>query len=479
MSEEKLLFFCYYHAMNIHDDSRQIQPGDVFLAMPGLTVDGRQFMQQALSRGASKIFYEAAGIEQFTLPTTSIPLIPVSDLCAKQGEIVAEFYGWPSRELNMIGVTGTNGKTSVTYFLAECLKDAAVLGTTGYGRLNKITQLDYTTPMAAELQAILKTLYEDGVKHVAMEVSSHALAQHRVVGVDFDIAVFTNLSHDHLDFHGDMDTYARAKQLLFEWPTLSYAVINQDDACGRKFIEHVKSSYPVMTYSLDQPADIRLQSAKIFAQGFDCLIQTPWGLLSCRIPLLGRFNLSNCLAVIGVLGVMGVTLDAMAMQLAQLVAPPGRMQWYHMPGKPAVVVDFAHTPDALEQSLIALREHTEGKLYTVFGCGGDRDPSKREPMGRIASQHSDYVIVTNDNPRHESPRAIADTICGGISKDRLLGVELDRQLAIAMAIAQAQPDDVILVAGKGHEPYQIIGDEVIAFNDGEVVKMQLGIKDTK
>ncbi len=465
--------FCYHNRMNIQYDSRKVQPGDIFFAMPGLTVDGRHFIQQALDRGASKIVYEADGMRQFLLPKADIPFVAVEHLTVKQGVIAAEFYGFPARKLNVVGVTGTNGKTSITYFIAHCLAETAILGTTGYGRLPHIKKLAHTTPMATDVQAILKELVDDKVKTVAMEVSSHALEQHRVGGVEFDIAVFTNLSHDHLDFHGDMSSYAMAKKKLFAWPTLKTAVVNCDDPVGAQIVEAFGSRYCVLSYSTEQVADIYVQSIVALEHGFDMTLHTPWGVRPLHVPLLGRFNIANCLAVVGVLGAMGMPLDEVVAKIAQLATPPGRMQLYRAPGKPTVIVDFAHTPDALEKALMALREHCSGRLYTVFGCGGDRDPSKRERMGSIAAKLSDYVLVTNDNPRRESPEHIAQMICRGISVDKLLGVELDRRAAIERVLVQASAQDLILIAGKGHEDYQIIGDEVLPFNDGDIVAEKL------
>ena len=450
-------------------DSRDVKSGDVFLALPGLTVDGRAFMQQALANGASKIYYEATD-NQFALPHTTVPLLPIHNLAQHQGDIAAEFYDFPSRDLTMIGITGTNGKTSVSHFIAQCLPKTAVLGTIGYGALSQLKKSDHTTPMAADVQRILREFVDERLTTVAMEVSSHALEQYRVAGVEFDIAVFTNLSQDHLDFHGDMLHYANAKKKLFDYPNLTTAVVNIDDSIGREIADEHRADYSLLTYSVQGKADICVLNLKPVSHGFLADVQTPWGQAQFNMPLLGAFNIANCLAVIGVLGSLGVSLTEMVARIAHLKSAPGRMDVITLPGKPTVIVDFAHTPDALEKTLIAVREHCQGKLYCVFGCGGNRDAGKRPLMGAIASHLCDHVIVTNDNPRHEEPRVIAQAIAAAVATDKLMAVILDRKQAIAYAIQAASVDDIILIAGKGHEDYQIVGDEVLAFSDAVVVR---------
>lgn len=456
--------------MSIQYDSRHVLPGDVFLAMPGLTVDGRAFMQQAVDHGAGTIYYEQIGSEHFTLPKTHVPLIPIEHLSRHQGNIAAEFYGFPSRELTLIGITGTNGKTSTSYFIAQCLSETAVLGTTGYGRLNQLKKLAHTTPMAADIQRILRELIDSGFASVAMEVSSHALDQHRVVGVDYDMAVFTNLSRDHLDFHGDMAHYAEAKKKLFSWPTLQSAIVNSDDLIGQEIMREHEGRYSLLTYSMHHQADISVLDIQPIQKGFRVDVQTPWGRATFCIPLLGLFNIQNCLAVIGVLGCMGVSLADIVSKIAHLKSAPGRMEVIAKTDVPTVVIDFAHTPDALEQTVSALRDHCKGALYCVFGCGGNRDPGKRPLMGAIASRFCDHVIITNDNPRHENPEAIAASIAQAVDPLKLSAVILDRREAIIRALEMASVNDVILIAGKGHEDYQIVGDDVLPFNDGVVVR---------
>jgi UDP-N-acetylmuramoyl-L-alanyl-D-glutamate--2,6-diaminopimelate ligase len=456
--------------MKIQYDSRKVQSGDIFFAVPGLYADGRAYMQQAIDNGATKIFYEADNSNQFKLPITNIPLEAVDGLYNKQGEMAAEFYEFPARHLNVIGITGTNGKTSVAYFIAQCLKNAAVIGTTGYGSLNNLHKHDFTTPMAPDVQYILKEFADNNIATAVMEVSSHALDQQRVSGVEFDTAVFTNLTHDHLDYHGDMLEYAKAKKKLFAFEGIKQAIINIDDPIGREIYNEFHNQYSIYSYSINDDADICALNITTQINGFEFTLKTPWGKATCRMPLLGRFNISNVLATVGALGVMDISVDDIATHLAALEPPPGRMQLFHVTDKPTVIVDFAHTPDALKQALLAVREHCRGQIYTVFGCGGDRDIVKRQPMGEVASTLSDYVIVTNDNPRDESPIEISRMICQGIDNSKLLKVELDRHQAITHAIKKATSNDIILVAGKGHEDYQIIGNESLPFNDIDIVK---------
>ena len=324
--------------------------------------------------------------------------------------------------------------------------------------------------MAADVQRILREFVDDNLTTVAMEVSSHALEQYRVTGVEFDVAVFTNLSQDHLDFHGDMQHYAHAKKKLFAFPMLKTAVINIDDPVGREIVAEHHGDYSVLTYSVQGKADICVSHLQPVSHGFVADVQTPWGQAQFNIPLIGLFNVSNCLAVIGVLGSLGVSLADMVSAVKKLKSAPGRMDVITLPGKPTVIVDFAHTPDALEKTLIAVREHCQGQLYCVFGCGGNRDAGKRPLMGAIASRLCDHVIITNDNPRHEEPSVIAEAIAVAVAPNTLMAVILDRKQAIAHAIQAASTDDIILVAGKGHEDYQIVGDEVLPFSDGMVVR---------
>ncbi|PHQ81534.1 MAG: hypothetical protein COB66_01835 [Coxiella sp. (in: Bacteria)] len=322
---------------------------------------------------------------------------------------------------------------------------------------------------------MMRQFVNNKVAFVAMEVSSHALSQGRVNGTEFDIAVFTNLTQDHLDYHGDMARYAAAKKRLFDCDTLRGGVVNIDDPIGQEIVAEKSSRYTMITYAMHQPADVMAHDIQCVEAGFKVDVETPWGRSVFDVPLLGHFNIYNCLAVIGVLGLLQVPFESMPSLIAQLQPPPGRMEVYSTPDSATIVVDFAHTPDALKQALLTLRSNCDGRLVCVFGCGGDRDQDKRIEMGRVASALCDGVIVTNDNPRNEDPRGIADAICEGIDQNKLMCIELDRRLAIRKAITLAGKDDLILIAGKGFESEQIIGDKVLPFNDGIVVKETLDL----
>lgn len=456
----------------IHIDSRLVQSGDIFFALPGENVDGRQYISQAIERGASKVYAEAEGLESFSWVDTDIPIIPIDNLAAQQGRLADEFYDHPSQKLSVIGVTGTNGKTSVTHFIAQCIPDAAVIGTTGYGRLSAIQPLSCTTPATPETHGYLKQLLDQGCRSVAMEVSSHGLMQHRVDAVEFDIAVFTNLSQDHLDYHGTMDDYAAAKRRLFEWLTLKTIISNIDDPVGQSMLDAGVAKQR-LSVGIDRQADIQAIDIEEQSHGFACKVKTPWGMLAIRVPLIGRFNVYNVLSVIAVCGAMGHTSSYIEEVCAKLIAPPGRLETYHQPGRPTVIVDFAHTPDALEEALQTVAAHTKGRLWCVFGCGGNRDRGKRAQMGHIASRYADQIILTNDNPRHENPAQIIDDILDGIEHVDKASRIPDRREAIQHAIAAANVDDLILIAGKGHEDYQIIGEQKLPFSDGEVVRESL------
>lgn len=456
----------------IQIDSRLVKFGDVFFAMPGDTVDGRQFISHAIEAGASKIYAEANKLDQFSWVETDIPIIPIENLTEQQGDMADAYYGHPSQKMNMIGITGTNGKTSVSHFIAQTLPDVAVMGTTGYGRLSAIEPLACTTPSAPETHGYLKALYDQGCRSVAMEVSSHGLMQHRVDAVDFDVAVFTNLSQDHLDYHGTMENYAAAKRRLFEWSTLKAIISNIDDPVGRSMLPAGSVSQR-LSVGINNEADIQAIDIQARSDGFACRVKTPWGQLDITVPLLGQFNVYNVLSTIAVCGVMGLAPSCIEAKCAQLKAPPGRLEVYLHHDKPMVLVDFAHTPDALEKVLQAVAAHTDGQVWCVFGCGGDRDRGKRAKMGRVAEQYADRIIITNDNSRQEDPVMIAQDIQSGIVCSQKVQQILDRQEAIEYAIVSASANDLILIAGKGHENYQIIGKTQLPFNDGEVVRKSI------
>lgn len=460
-------------------DSRKVQAGDLFLAYQGDVLDGRDFIVAAINNGATAVLCSDAIPKQLTLPT-EVPIIVVPDLRAKVGVIAAKFYGYPAQQLTLIGVTGTNGKTSVAQLIAMALTDlgvpCGVIGTIGYGFPDNLSPLINTTPDPVTLQRLLFALKQDGAQAVVVEVSSHGLVQQRVSGIDFKIAVFTNLTRDHLDYHGTMENYGAAKRLLFMQPGLQYAVINADDDFGQKLIQELRTSLSVYAHTIEnaQPevASVKARDIKLDIAGTSAHITTPWGTGILKTPLLGRFNLSNLLAVAIVLEVMQVDdIAGVLTSISKLGTVKGRMQTFGGSNKkPLVVVDYAHTPDALEQVLLVLRECCHGALWCVFGCGGDRDYGKRSIMGQIAERYSDHIVITNDNPRTEDPQRIIDNILQGLLCPWAVEVEQERRVAIAHAIDCAHVNDVVLIAGKGHEDYQIIGKDSLPFSDAEMVK---------
>ena len=457
----------------ITSDSRRVRPGDAFAAYPGERLDGRNFIAEAIDRGAGAVLWEVQGFSWNRKWTT--PHLPIEGLKAKLGSIADHLCGHPSRELWMVGVTGTNGKTSCSHWIAAGLnavgRRAGVLGTLGNGLWGALEPAVNTTPDAAEVHERLRALKDAGADSVAMEVSSHGLDQGRVNGIAFDVALFTNLSRDHLDYHGTMAAYGAAKSRLFAWPGLRLGVINADDPFGRSLIDAARNhGRKVLTYGFGA-ADIVGTRLTVSPAGLAFAVQTPWGRGEVYTQLVGAFNATNLLGVLGVLLVSGVTLEPALEFLAQVEAPPGRMQRLGGEDLPLVVVDYAHTPDALDKVLSALRASVApgGELICVFGCGGDRDRGKRPEMGRVAARLADRVIVTSDNPRSEDPGAIVSDIVHGIrgTGNRRYAVELDRGRAIATAIAEARAGDVVLLAGKGHESYQERAGALTPFDDAE------------
>lgn len=469
-------------------DSRQVKPGDVFLAYPGEHQDGRRFIAQAIAGGAGAVLWESHGFQwnpQWRVPNRGVP-----GLRAKAGVIASHVYGEPSRQLWVIGVTGTNGKTSCSQWLAQCLttlgRKAVVIGTLGSGFPGELSAPSTTTPDPVSLHRGFAEYLRAGARCVAMEVSSHALSQQRVNGVAFDVALFTNLSRDHLDYHGTMDAYAESKALLLRWPGLKHAVLNLDDPFGARLAERLAGGGALLTgYGYSDGAAraarnsgatlIRGERLRLSECGIEFAVSTPAGQATLGSPMLGRFNAENLLAVLATLLASGVELDAAAAALEKVEAVPGRMQRVGGGHRPLVVVDYAHTPDALEKVLTTLRDMLRGRpqarLACVFGCGGERDRGKRALMGEVASRHADSVFVTSDNPRSEDPRAIIDDIIRG-SGDNCHVIE-DRGAAIFEAIAGARPGDLVLIAGKGHERYQEIGGKKFPFSDEEVARLAL------
>ncbi len=469
----------------VANDSRQVVPGDVFVACPGITVDGRDFIKQAVENGAAAIVYHDDE-KAPTLPSElKIPCLACPDLTRLQGQIAARFYGNPAEKMQVIGVTGTNGKTSITHFIAQALeqhhKHCAVMGTLGTGFLNNLSPSDMTTADPIALQKNITELREKKADSLAMEVSSHALAQHRVEGVDIDTAIFTQLSRDHLDYHGSMQAYAEAKKLLFRMSSVKRCVLNFDHELGRLIAEEQAEHKRIITYSIEGRSDERFPAVtaydiKALKTGFTAKVETPWGCGTLCTSLLGRFNVSNLMAVVATLGSMDIPVERIFTYLENTTTIMGRMQVLGGNEAPLVVVDYSHTPHSLQQALKSLREHCEGQVWCVFGCGGDRDAGKRQQMGTVADHLSEHIIVTNDNPRSESPDDIAADILQGISNPKKVMLELDRAVAIEYAIQSASLDDMILIAGKGHERYQIIGDEKNPFSDIEHVQQQLSVR---
>jgi UDP-N-acetylmuramoyl-L-alanyl-D-glutamate--2,6-diaminopimelate ligase len=456
-------------------DSRKVSAGDLFLAMSGELHDGRHFIEQAVANGAAAVVAEApaAGFVE-AIP---VPLIEIPDLRHEAGEIASRFYARPSRDLHMVGVTGTNGKTTTSQLMAQLGrrlgKSCGVIGTLGSSLDGAVTRASNTTPDPVSLQAQLARWRDAGVSTVSMEVSSHALVQGRVSGVEFETAVFTNLSQDHLDYHGTMEAYGRAKMQLFSIEGLHHAVVNLDDAFSTQLLAMIPDGVRVITYSVagNTDADVAFDSVRFHTGGVVASLRTPWGSGECSSPLRGEFNLSNLAAGISAVLLAGEDFENLLAAVAKLQSVAGRMQLIPNEAGLQVVVDYAHTPDALEQVLRALRPHVEGRLLTVFGCGGDRDRGKRSLMGRLACELSDLVVVTSDNPRSENPQAILRDIESGCTGDFKLIV--DRAEAIAAALAEAASGDCVLVAGKGHEDYQIIDGERRHFSDEQQVRLAL------
>ncbi|MEN9216718.1 MAG: UDP-N-acetylmuramoyl-L-alanyl-D-glutamate--2,6-diaminopimelate ligase [Gloeomargarita sp. HHBFW_bins_162] len=454
-------------------DSRHCQPGMVFVGLPGTQVDGGDFWPQALANGA---------LLALVSPRPDLPpqVLPVSEITQACGELAAAFYGYPRQHLRLAGVTGTNGKTTTSHLLEfllhQTLGNTALLGTL-YNRWPGYQQTaTHTTPLAVALQADLAQAVQAGCQFAVMEVSSHALAQGRVAGCQYDVAIFTNLTQDHLDFHLTMENYFRAKALLFE-PNLlrGRAIVNGDDPYGQRLLHGLHQlETPVWSYSATgQPADITIDQVQYTAQGICAQVITPLGRQEFTIPLMGQFNLSNTLAAVGAALHLGVDVEAVVRVLPQFPGVPGRMERVQVCPEQdiTVVVDYAHTPDGLENCLRALRPFVAGRLICVFGCGGDRDRSKRPQMGRIAADLADVVVVTSDNPRTEDPQQIIQDILAGIPHQPITVPE--RAAAIHQAIQMAKPGDGVMIAGKGHEDYQILGTTKIHFDDREQARFAL------
>lgn len=453
-------------------DSRQVQPGDLFLAYPGALSDGRDYIQDAIAAGAKAVLYEPENAPCKTAHD-EVPMLALPQLNQQLALLASRYYQNPSESLSLIGVTGTNGKTTIAYQLAQAYallgKKTAYIGTLGYGDVFALKTLVNTTPDALTLQHIVRESVTSGVDYLCMEVSSHALSLGRVEHLAFQQGIYTNLSLDHLDFHLTMDAYASAKARLFATKSLKTAIINVDDAYASCMQSQVHEGCDIILYGMGEQAHVRALSWSFGLSGSRVEVSSPWGQHTLQLQSLGRFNIYNSLAVFASLMASEVAgFDDVVAIMSQLKPSPGRMEIVAQ--HPCVIVDYAHTPDALENVLVTLRELKPARLWVVFGCGGDRDRSKRPVMGEIASQHADIVILTNDNPRTENPDSILKAIRDAIPSRYPVHLIPDRRDAIHYALAHASPDDVVLIAGKGHENYQIIGHQKSAFSDQAVVK---------
>lgn len=496
LAEHDIIDSCKVSGLSL--DSNDIHEGDLFLACAGTQSHGLRYAEKAVENGAVAVAYEMTSDEELQgelgemlvrLQAMKIPLVAVRELNIKAGVIAERFYDQPSQAMYVVGITGTNGKTSCSHFLASLLstdeKACGVIGTLGSGLYGKLQASTHTTPDALSLHKLFSDMRDDGLQYVSMEVSSHGIEQGRIRGVAFDTAVFTNLSRDHLDYHGDMESYARSKRRLFEQPGLRYAVINADDSFGHELLENLPDTVQSVAYSLSDEGNAEASELRNSLMHLGCVqgsdlhftqdgmsmqISSPWGEGELHSPLFGRFNASNLLAVLATVLLSGMRLPEALEGIQKLHSVPGRMQHIEaVAGQPVVVVDYAHTPDALQHALEALRVHCAGRLWCVFGCGGDRDRGKRPLMGSVAEQMADEIVLTDDNPRSEDSAAIIEDIRGGIQEIEKLHIETERRAAIAYAIEHAGASDIVLLAGKGHEDYQIIGAERLPFNDAEVV----------
>lgn len=459
-------------------DSRKVKSGDLFICLPGFTVDGHDYAAQAIQKGATALVVE----RQLEL---DIPQLIVSSCRHAMAVLSDHFFEYPSRTLNMIGITGTNGKTTTSYLIERIMNDAHIntglIGTIEMRYNGTATPMPRTTPEALELQRLLHEMVQADVKSCVMEVSSHALEQGRVKGTDYRTAIFTNISQDHLDYHETMEEYIAAKGLFFarlgnryeiDPAKRKYAVLNNDDPAAEYFRKITAAD--VITYGVDHPADVHASQIRITSQGTTFQVDTFKGNTEITLQMVGKFNVYNVLAAITAALIENIPLEHIKSSLEQIAGVDGRVESVDG-GQPfAVIVDYAHTPDGLKNVLRTINEFAEGNIITVFGCGGDRDRSKRPLMGQIAAKYSDYVLITSDNPRTEEPATILEDIQKGLEEQQIATDKyesiVDRRQAIEKAVEMAKPGDVVLIAGKGHETYQIIGQQTLDFDDRLVAK---------
>jgi UDP-N-acetylmuramoyl-L-alanyl-D-glutamate--2,6-diaminopimelate ligase len=463
-------------------DSRAVRQGALFLACKGRTHHGLKFAEQAVARGARAVLFEASSGTKPPELGSGVFVAAVPELSQRASYIADRFFGAPSQALTVAGITGTNGKTTCAWLLAQaiqfCGRPAAYMGTIGFGRPPALTATEHTTSDAVTVQRHLAALQGLGAECVSMEVSSHAIDQDRVAAVRFNTAAFTNLTRDHLDYHGTMEAYGAAKARLFAWPSLANRVINVDDPFGLQLATQLSPARLVFTTQkgtvpvsfLRHAEFVRATRVTPDPAGLVIGVDTSWGPGELTVRLIGEFNVDNVLTVLAVLLAWDIPLAQALRALEQCRAASGRMELFGGQGSmPLAIVDYAHTPDALAKALRAARLHCRGQLRLVFGCGGDRDAGKRPLMGRIAAELADDIVVTDDNPRTEDPARIVADIVGGIAGNVPMVIEHDRALAIRMALQRSSPDDVVLVAGKGHEDYQIYGTERRPFMDQAIV----------
>ena len=478
----------------IVQDNRKARSGNLFIAHQGHNTHGLLYAQDAVAKGVSVILWDGDldnRNEILDSISNKVLCIHCDNLKYKVGPIASRYYEQPSLSLNVIGVTGTDGKTSIAHFLAQCLDaydvHCGVLGTLGNGFINDLHPTGLTTVDALLVQKTLSEIKEAGARHVVMEVSSHGLDQGRVNGVAFTTAVFSNMASDHLDYHKTFENYAAAKKRLFYTPGLGAAVINMDDAFGRELAREVREHVCVWGYSqqsdtsgFEDCADYLVYAKDVqpFEGGWHLSVVTPKGAGHFDIPLLGRFNVSNALAVLSTLLVSQFTFEHAVNSLSSVRSVDGRVELIAEDDKPVVVVDYAHTEQGLSAVCQSMRDHFSGKMWCVFGCGGDRDKSKRPLMAKVAEKYADKIIVTTDNPRHEDPQDIINEVMAGFSSTENVEAVLDRRQAIDIAISNAQPGDVVLLAGKGHETSQIVGDVHIAFDDRRVAREFLAARES-
>ncbi|MDN5850930.1 MAG: UDP-N-acetylmuramoyl-L-alanyl-D-glutamate--2,6-diaminopimelate ligase, partial [Nitrococcus sp.] len=464
-------------------DSRAVTPGALFLALAGSARHGIDFLQPALAAGAAAVAYDPVqGVDSVAVTEACARCgaiaLPVPELGRRASAVAARFYGNPARDIRVVGVTGTDGKTSVSQFIAQALDRpegrCGVLGTLGWGFPDDLRATVNTTPDAVTVQGCLARLVADGATAVVLEVSSHALDQYRVEAVPFNVAVLTNLSRDHLDYHGTEEAYAQAKARMFAWPGLGACVLNLDDDFGRRLAARLAPAHTI-GYSIDGAAGAVLRCVSVEAQprALRLALDAMGHQAALRVPLLGRFNAANALAALGTLLALDLRLGEAIERLRRLRPVAGRMECYGGNGRPWVVVDYAHTPAGLQAALSAMREHFPGRIWCVFGCGGDRDRGKRRLMGSLVRANADLIVITDDNPRSEDPHRIIADIQAGADADSRVRIIPNRREAVIQSIRAADPEDAILVAGKGHEEYQLVGSERLAYSDRETVTRAL------